>query len=92
MLHIKRHVEEMPDYIEVKDSRSLQRFGEQHMSVPGARAKLDRRVFIDIGPEEFKERKKVVGKAATLAGIQSKYEYVAFPSGQVCDNFLSRKC
>ena len=56
------------------------------MSVPGARAKLDRRV-----PEEFKERKKVVGKAATLAGIQLKYDYVAFPSGQVCDNFLSRK-
>ena len=86
MLHLKRHDEKVPGYIFVKDSESLQRFGQQQMSAPGAKAKLDTREFIDVKPEEVMERKAEVAKARTLAGIKSKYEYVAFPSGKVGTN------
>jgi hypothetical protein len=83
MLHLKRHDKEVPGYIFVKDSESLQRFGQQQMSAPGAKAKLDTREFIQVKPEEVMQRKAEVGKARTLTGIKSKYEYVAFPSGKV---------
>ena len=83
-LHLKRHVEETEDYIEVTDSDSLQKFGEQQMSKPGAKAKIDNRVFFSANPQEFKDRKQAVGRTPTLAGIKSKFEYVAFPSGKVC--------
>ena len=83
MLHLKRHLEGAPGYITVKDSESLQRFGQQQMTKPGAKAKLDTREFVNVKPEEFMQRRDEVGKARTLTGIKSKYEYVAFPSGQV---------
>ena len=82
-MHLARHPEEQVGHIGVKDSRTFQQFGTQQMSTPGQKAKLDSREFIDLKPEEMKERKATVGQVKTLTGIQSKFFYVCLPDGKV---------
>ena len=82
-MHTVKHPDDQDFYIEVKDSESFQRFGQQQLSKPGPRAKLSTRVFIDMKAEEVLERKRVVGKVGTLDGITTKYQYVCQSDGEV---------
>ena len=82
-MHLKRHPEEHADYIEVKDSDTFMRFGQQQMSQPGPRALLNNRVFINLLPEEILQRKQEVSEVRKLSGIKSKYEYICLPDGKV---------
>lgn len=82
-MHIKRHPEEQLGHIGVHDSESFQRFGAQQLSTPGRKAKLEKRIFIDLKPEEVLQRKRDVGEVGTLPGIKSRYEYICQPDGQV---------
>ncbi len=82
-MHLARHPEEQVGFIGLKDSKTFQQFGQQQMSLPGSRAKLDTREFIDMKPEEVLQRKEVVGKVKTLNGIKSTYHYICFPDGKV---------
>ena len=65
-----------PSYIEVKDSATLQQFGQRHLSSPGSRSNLDSRDFIDLLPDEILARKESMSQAKTIAGISTKFEYV----------------
>ena len=82
-MHLVRHPEDQPGHISVHNSQTFQQFGEQQLAQPGPRAKLQSRTFLDMKPEEVKERKRVVGQVKTLAGISSKYQYVCHPDGEV---------
>jgi hypothetical protein len=67
-----------PDYLEVKDSASLQQFGQRFLQTPGSRSQLKIREFIDLKPEEVLSRKAKVEDedSRTLAGISSKFQYI----------------
>ena len=66
-----------PDYIEVKDSRSVALFGMKYLSKPSSKNGIQERVFIDIKPETFLLRKEQASdKIGTLAGISRKFQYV----------------
>ena len=83
-MHLARHPEDQIGYVGVIDSSSFVKFGNQQMAKPCKRAKLVSREFIDLKPEEVKERKQKIGaKMRTLSGIKSKYEYVCHPDGKV---------
>ena len=82
-MHLVKHPEEHVGYVGVRDSKTFQEFGEQQMSSPGPRAKLNKRVFIDMKPEEVKERKAKVEKVKTLHGIKSRFQYICLPDGKV---------
>ena len=90
-VHLKRHPEEEPGYICVKDSASFQAFGEQQMSTPGVRAKLQSRHFINMLPEKILSRKESVGNVGTLKGIKRKYQYICLPDGKVSFTFEKNK-
>ena len=70
-------------YVRVRNSETLQQFGEQQMAQPGPRAHLESRQFIHMKPEEVLSRKEKVGQTKTLAGIKSKFEYICLPDKQV---------
>ena len=82
-MHRDRHPEDEIGHIDVHNSETFQRFGEQQLSKPGPRAKLSSRKFFDMKPNEVKERKKSVGQVRTLTGIKSKYQYICRPNGEV---------
>ena len=65
-----------PDYLEVKDSSSLQEFGKRFLSTPGAKAQLKSREFINLLPGEVLARKGEIESSATLEGISSKFQYI----------------
>ena len=67
-----------PDYLEVKDSASLQQFGQRFLKTPGSRSQLKIREFIDLNPDEVLRRKARVedDDSRTLAGISSKFQYI----------------
>ena len=64
------------DYLEVKDSASLQQFGDRFLKIPGSRSQLKLRIFMNLLPEEVLARKNEVGESKTLAGISSKFQYI----------------
>ena len=68
---------EAPNYLEVKDSRTLQMYGQRFLAVPGPKTKLTERIFIDLNPQEVLDRKSIVSESSTLSGISSKFEYIA---------------
>ena len=87
--HLKCHPEDQVGYINVTNSESFQRFGLQQMSSPGPQAKLDRRYFLKVMPDEVLQRKEVVGQVGTLHGIKTKFQYICQTDGEViCDNHL----
>ena len=65
-----------PDYLEVKDSSSLQEFGKRFLSTPGAKAQLKSREFINLLPGEVLARKGEIESSATLEGISRKFQYI----------------
>ena len=83
-MHLAQHPEDQIGYVGVTDSSSFVQFGNQQMAKPCKQAKLVCREFIDLKPEEVKERKRRIGtKVRTLSGIKSKYEYVCHTDGKV---------
>ena len=83
-MHLDRHPEDQIGYVGIVDSPSFVKFGNQQMAKPCKKAKLVSREFIDLKPEEVKERKRRIGtKVRTLSGIKSKYEYVCHPDEKV---------
>ena len=71
-------------YLEVKDSASLQQFGEKYLKTPGSRSQLNLRVFINLLPAEVLARKAEVSESKTIAGISSKFQYVCKVFTQPC--------
>ena len=65
-----------PDYLEVKDSSSLQEFGKRFLSTPGAKAQLKSREFINLLPGEVLAKTGEIESSATLEGISSKFQYI----------------
>ena len=65
-----------PEYLEVKDSPSLQQFGSRFLSTPGSKAQLTSRQFIDLLPEEVLARKANRGDGGTLECISTKFRYI----------------
>ena len=75
--YLKRSNTDSPDYIEIKDSKSVVEFCRQHLLIPSKKADLQKRIFKNIPPEVFLERKdETPDKIKTLAGISTKYQYI----------------
>ena len=51
--YLKRSNNDSPDYIEIKDSKSVVEFGRQHLLIPSKKADLQRRIFKNIPPRFF---------------------------------------
>ena len=65
------------DYFDVKDSSSVVKFCTRHLSNPSNKNGIQARIFTDIKPEIFLQRKEqTLDKIKTLAGISTKYQYV----------------
>lgn len=75
--YLARSNSSSPDYIEVKDSKSVVRFCTRQLSNPSSKTGIQERIFTDIKPEVFLLRKEQASsKVKTLAGISTKYQYV----------------
>ena len=74
-----------PDYIEIKNSATVRAFCSKHLSNPSVRSGIQERIFMDIKPDIFLQRKATtIEKVKTLAGISTKYQYVV----EVIFNYL----
>ena len=66
-----------PGYIEIKNSATVIEFCRKHLSNPSSRSGIQERIFMDIKPDIFLQRKAMtLDKVKTLAGISTKYQYV----------------
>ena len=75
--YLKRSNTADPDFVEIKDSASVVKFCQMHLSKPESKAGLDERLFYDIKPEIFLQRNAdAMMNITTLAGISKKYQYV----------------
>ena len=75
--YLSRSNSEAADFIEIKDSRSVIKFCTAHLSKPRSATGIRDRIFTDIRPEVFLQRKEESSsKVKTLAGISTKYQYV----------------
>ena len=75
--YLKRSDKDSPYYIEVKDSSSV----KKHLSSPSSKTGIQARLFTNISPSVFLERKKE--SPDTIAGISKKYQYMC----EVLNNF-----
>ena len=78
-----------PGYIEITNSATVIEFCRKHLSTPSSRSGIQERIFMDIKPDIFLQRKaETLDKVKTLAGISTKYQYVVeviffvIPSGK----------
>lgn len=67
---------EATDFIEVKDSSSVVDFCTAHLSKPRSATGIQARIFTDIRPEVFLQRKEETDKVKTLPGISTKFQYL----------------
>ena len=72
-----------PRYIEVKDSKSVCQFGNQHMAIPGPTSGIRRKTFFDLQGEVVKQRRLDATEVKTFAGISTKFEILCKPNGEV---------
>ena len=72
-----------PEYIEVKDSKTVCQFGEQQMAVPGPTSGIKRRTFFDLQGEVVKKRREDADEGKPFAGISTKFEILCKPTGEV---------
>ena len=85
--YLSRSSSEATDYIEIKDSRSVVEFCSAHLSSPRSATGIQERLFTNIEPQTFLNRKdEGKSKVKTIAGISTKYQYVC----QVLSNLLIR--
>lgn len=69
--------------VQVEDSKSLVKYGEQHLSKPGPRSSMQKRKFSDLKPKVVETRRDTARAVKTLAGITRKFEIVCLPDGAV---------
>ena len=78
--HLLRSDVSPASYQEIKNSESVVNFGKKYLSVPGIRAGIKERVFLDQNPSEVLNKKEEDGKkpeeGKTISGISSKFEYI----------------
>jgi hypothetical protein len=75
--YLKKSNSAAADFVEIKDSASVVAFGTKHLSKPSPKSGIQERVFHDIRPEIFLQRKSsALDKVKTLAGISTRYQYV----------------
>ena len=72
-MHLARHPEDQIGYVGIVDSPSFVKFGNQQMAKPCKKAKLVSREFIDLKPEEVKERKRRIGTKVRTLSVWRRY-------------------
>ena len=66
-----------PDYIEIKDSASVVKYGRTFLSKPSEKSTMKARYFDDIEQDIFLERRATrKDSVKTLTGISTKFQYV----------------
>ena len=60
-IHLTRRTQNQ-DYLEVKDSRSFSRFGEDNMGRPGPKSGIEKRLFYHLDENSIKGRSEEVMK------------------------------
>ena len=80
MQYLLREHSASSSYQEISDSLSVVDFGEKHLSVPGKKAGLKGRVFLNQSPAEVLQKRQLdsekAGDGKTISGISSKFEYI----------------
>ena len=78
--HLLRSDSTSAAFKEIKDSKDVVEFGQKNLSVPGSRAGIKERIFMDQLPAEVLRKKEMDStrpeEGKTIAGISSKYEYI----------------
>lgn len=75
--YLRRSNIDSPEYIEIKNSASVAEFGKRYLSKPSSKTGIQKRLFKNIQPAVFLERKQEApDKVKTLAGISTKYQYI----------------
>ena len=78
--HLLRSDSTSAAFKEIKDSKDVVEFGQKNLSVPGSRAGIKERIFMDQLPAEVLSKKAEDStkpeEGKTIAGISSKYEYI----------------
>ena len=82
-MHLTRHNTDDEGHIEVVNSETFARFGEQHMARPGCKSGIKERRFYDLKKETVDERVAEKPKFKTLNGIKSVFQYICKSSGEV---------
>ena len=66
-----------PDYIEIKDSASVVKYGRQFLSQPSEKSTMKVRYFDDIEQDIFLERQAMrKDSVKTLTGISTRFQYL----------------
>lgn len=93
MQYLLREHSVSSSYQEISDSMSVVEFGERHLSVPGKKAGLKARIFLNQSPEEVLQKRHVdsekSGEGKTINGISSKFEYICKVRQIFCRHFLT---
>ena len=82
-INLERHDADKEDYVEVLDSKSFVEFGEKKLAKPGPKAGIRLRKFFNLEEEKIKERLAEKPGFRTLNGINSLFQYICKPSGEV---------
>jgi hypothetical protein len=82
-INLERRDADKEDHIEVVDSKTFVDFGKKFLSKPGPKAGIKERMFYDLDEDEVKARLAEKPGFKTLNGINSVFQYICKPSGEV---------
>ena len=82
-LNLSRHNPDDESHIEVLNSESFVKFGQQKLSCPGPKSSISERKFYDLKKSTVEERKSEKPSFKTLSGIKSVFQYICKSSGEV---------
>ena len=85
---------ESQDYMEIKNSRDVEIFGNKYLSKPKCSKEMVKRTFLDLSKVEIENYKNTFQKSKTIEGITRKYQYMILPNEDIlwrrypcfCDN------
>ena len=102
-INLERHDADKEDYIEVLNSETFVKFSNKHLTKPGPKSGIKERMFYDLKESKVMERLSEKPGFKTLNGINSVFQYICKPTGEVlwrklpcfcsnCSNLQWEKC
>ena len=82
-INLERSNSELGDHVEVLDSESFVKFGRKQLTKPGPKSGIKERKFYDLKKELVQERLSEKPCFKTLNEINSVFQYIWKPSGEV---------
>ena len=82
-INLERRDTERDGHIEVVDSETFTQFGKKYLSQPGPKSGIKKRKFYHLDESVVKARIAEKPSFKTLNGINSVFQYICKPSGEV---------